>query len=371
MQPFAYLGNADYRGWLNADPNKRWALDYVGNDGGINQGRLNQDFNFQGNPGMGVAFGSAGNQVGSKLADLQGYYSEFNRARTGGGNVLSANTGAANGDPNTAAYYTDQARQLQGQLGNLDAQQNVGLSNIGNSYNLQSNRLNEQKGVAQRNYDTSVQQNTRNYLNTRNGVMQNTRATANALQRLLGMAGSGSSSAATEQAPYAAALQGSQNLNAAQQTFGNNASSIDTNWQDTERSFKNSHEDLDRQKYSQENSLRASIAQTRASLLDKIGQANVNRGMALGQNFATANAARTPYQQQIDSLLSQITQLGSQFASPVLQTGDVRFNAPDVAQYSLGQNDGPSAQAGAPGDVNPTFLGLLTGRRDERGRLIA
>lgn len=35
-----YKGNADFRGYLNANDSTRWILDYVGNDGGINYGKM-------------------------------------------------------------------------------------------------------------------------------------------------------------------------------------------------------------------------------------------------------------------------------------------------------------------------------------------
>lgn len=35
-----YKGNADFRGYLNANDSTRWILNYVGNDGGINYGKM-------------------------------------------------------------------------------------------------------------------------------------------------------------------------------------------------------------------------------------------------------------------------------------------------------------------------------------------
>lgn len=362
MQP-TYIGNNDFRGFLAA--NKPEYLAFTGNDGGVNTNDLS---NYLGSQGFDIGnemFMSEGQRINQ---DIAGLYSQWQGLQNG----VPSNY-ASTGDANTAAYYDDQANQLRGQLGNLDNQQNIGLQNIANSYNLGANRLDEQNAVAKRNYDTSTQQNTRNYLNTRNSVLANTRATANALQRLLGLNGAGFSSAALEQAPYAAGLQGSQNLGQAQNTYSNNAATLDTNWQDTQRGYNNAFEDLNRQKYQQENSLRASIAQTRASLLDKIAGAGVNAGLARGQNYGQAVAARAPYQQQIDSLLSEITNLGNQYANPVLRTVDVSFAAPNLNQYSLGQFAAPTTQqGGAQSDISPTFLNMLTGQRqrDQYGNLI-
>lgn len=354
-----YIGNNDYRGYLNylgqnGDTQASNLLGLVGNDGNFNNG---------------TQFLAP---LSSSVLDYnKNAYSTWQQAQQAPLN----NSVAQQSDPNTAAYYNDQASQLQGQIGNLDGQMNVGLQNIGNSYNLQGNRLDQQKAASQRNYDTSTQQNDQSYSNNRNGIMQNTRANATALQRLLGINGSGNSSAAYEQAPYAAALQGSQQLNQAQTTYGNNQTGLNNNWQDTLRGYTNAWEDLNNQKYQQENNLRSSIAQTRASLLDKIGQAKTNAGMAMGQSFATAAAARNPYQNEVNSLLQQITQLGSQYANPVMRTADVSFNTPTLANWFVNGQQAQAAapqqaQGGAASDVSPTFLGLLGQQRDQFGNII-
>ena len=296
-------------------------------------------------------------------------WSQYNGGTANGG-AYGGGAYAQTSDPNTAAYYQDMMNQLNGQVGRLDGQFNVGLGNIQNSYNQQSNRLNEQKGIARRNYDTQTQQNTQNYTNTRNSIMSNTRAQANALQRLLGLNGAGNSSAALEQAPYAAGLQGSQNLNQAQQTYSNNRSGLDTNWEDAQRSYNNAFSDLDQQRYSNENNLRSSIAQTRAGLLDKIGQAAQQRETALGRGFAAAQAARNPYQEQVNSLLDQMTNLGNQYANPVMKTGDVTFKAPTLNQFSTGNQAQIANQSGGAGNLDPTFVNLLTPRDKDKNSLM-
>lgn len=330
-------------------------LQYQGDDGGINGNYMQS--------GGGVDTPWLSLNRDASISGMQNLANQYrNKQQFNGG-----------GDANTAAYYDDTANQLRGQLGGLDRQQEIGIGNIANSFNRSANRLDEQKGVAKRNYDTSVQQNTQGYLNNRNNILTNTRNQSNALQRLLGINGAGNSSAATEQAPYAAAMEGSQNLNTAQTTFGNNANSLDTGWEDTQRSYSNAFEDLNQQKFSQENNLKSSIAKTKADLLDKIAGAGVNANLARGQSYTQAIAARSPYQQQIDSLLSQIAEFSNQYANPVMRTADVAFKAPTLSDYTMGKRSAPgAAQAGgAQANVNPTFLGLLTGQqRDEYGNLL-
>lgn len=275
---------------------------------------------------------------------------------------------------NETAYWDDQANMVNRQMGMLDPQLNVGLGNINNSYNLSANRLGEQFGMARRDYNTGVQDTTRSMLNTRNNIATNTRNRMNALQRLLGISGSGNSSAAQEAAPYAALREGTQNLQGAQQTYGTNRRRQDTQWGDTERNYRTSQEDLDRQKYGQENSLRGSIAQTRAGLLDKLASVGVNRRLAEGATYQQAAAARAPYESQITSLLQQIAQLGSQFANPVLRTGAVSYTAPSLDQYALraGRTGGIATDVPAVADeVDPALLPILARERDQYGNLIA
>lgn len=354
-----YTGNDDYRGYLLGNGYARY-LDYVGNDGNFNQNKYNADTANSamlngGNPtNMGLINPNQNSQLYQNWVNAR----QPKAPDIGGGQI---------GDAATAGYYDDQTRALEGQLGRLDGQLATGLGNITSSYNKGLNRLDQQRAVAERDYGTNKKQNVTGYLDNRNGIMQNTRSQSNALQRLLGLSGSGYSSAALEAAPYAAALQGSQSLNKAQGTYRDNESALATAWDDTMRSYDNSREDLKDQKYQQENSLRASIAQTRAGLLDQISQGKIQAGMARGQDYASAAAGRGDYQRQIDSLLDQITGLGKLYSSPVLRAGNISYSAPDQGQFTLDKFAAPTNLSGGASDLSPTFLGLLTGRRDEYG----
>lgn len=291
-------------------------------------------------PGYGIKKTPAADTSGTYVEDASG----------GGGSSTAAADAAAR-----ASFIS----RLQTQLGQLDPQLEIGLNNIANSYNRSANRLDEQFAGAERDYTTNTQQNTRSYLNNRNGIMQNTRANNSALQRLLGINGSGNSSAALEQAPYAAALQGSQELNGAQTTFAGNQAGLENNWEDTKRASKNAKEDLSTQRFQQENGLRSSIAQTRATILDKIAGAGTNPGA---------------YDAEIGTLLSQITNLGKQYEAPVIRTADVKYETPNLSNWFLNNQQSAAAApqqagGGAASDVDPTFLGMLgEQKRDEYGQ---
>jgi len=279
--------------------------------------------------------------------------------------------GLSGADRNQAlAEYADQEAKINQGLGGLDEQLNVGLGNVTNSYNQSANRLDTQRGLAKRDYDTGVQGTTQSMLNSRNNVNTKVRSNMNALQRLLGIAGSGNSSAAYDAAPQAALREGTNDLQGVQQTYGGNMRKLDTGWQDTERNYMQTLEDLNNQKFQQENSLRAGIAQTRASLLDQLGGVGVNKSLLNGQNYQQALQARSPYEAQINSLLGQITKLGSQYASPVMRQNNLSFAAPSLDQYNLSRGGGVDAANPQAADVDPMLLPALPGKRDRFGNII-
>lgn len=274
------------------------------------------------------------------------------------------------GDPNLVAQYADTVRQLQGQVGQLDTTQNVGLGNLTNNYNNSVNRLNEQWGVAQRDYNTGKQDTERGYQSARNSAATNARNKLSALQRLLGVNGAGSSSAAQEAVPLAVAQNATQEIAPVQSTYATNRRNQDTNLEDTQRNYQNNQADLSHQLFAQEQALRQSIAQTRASLLSQIRQAQIQQAVAGGSNYASAAAAQGGIANQVNSLLAQIAQLGNQWQNPVVRTGDIKYAAPDLGQYLLGETAG-IAQPGVPGSdsVNPLFVPLL-GQKDEEQNLV-
>lgn len=270
---------------------------------------------------------------------------------------------------NTQAQYNDLISQLQSQTGQLDNQQNIGLGNIGNSYNLGVNRLGEQEAAGRRDIGLQKQNNTNAYSQNRTGVLSGARSGMSALQRLLGMAGAGNSSAALQAAPYAVGFESSKLLRGAQNVYGQNAQGIDIREQDFNRNIGNTREDLGRQKFQQENSLKSSIAEKRASLLDRIASATAQRDMAGGADYQTAMNNIGGMRGQVTDLLSQITALGNQYANPVLQAGNVAYEAPDLGQYTGPLTNGISQGPGQ-GNVDPIFNPIFNRERDQFGRMV-
>lgn len=268
------------------------------------------------------------------------------------------------------AILNDQQRVINEQIGRLDPTLNVGLGNINNSYTNSLNRLDQQKAVANRDYDTGTQDTIKGYQSSRNQVATNVRGRENALQRLLGLAGSGNSSAAQDAVPYAATLEGTQQLAPVQQTYGINRRNLDTNWEDTLRNYQNSQQDLAAQKFQQEQSLRSSIAQTRADLLSKLSTLGVQRAQAQGGDVNAAIAAQGGTQAEINNLLNQIVNLGNQYANPVLRTADLAFQAPELGKYNLGPQGEIATSAPGSDNIDPTFLPVLN-EKDKQQSLLS
>jgi hypothetical protein len=292
----------------------------------------------------------------------------FNPITSGG---VGGAGGVAQGDPNLAAQYEDQANSLQGQLGFLDGQLTNGQQTIDNSYGQSLGSLNQQQDLAKHQYDTNIAQNTRDYSSTRNNAVTQVRSQANALQRLLGMNGAGNSSAAFEQAPYAAALQGSQLINNAQSVYSKNAANADNNWAQTQLSAKQQKDRLDQSKAQQQQKLQGDVANSKATLLDQIRQANINASMARGSGYQTAAANQAGLQNQISSLLQQIQNIGH--VNPLtFDSSSVQYKTPDMAQYSLDGATAPTSATNGSDNVDPTFLSYLTGneKKDQFGNPI-
>lgn len=264
-----------------------------------------------------------------------------------------------------SAYWNDQASVIERQLGQLGGQQKIGEGNINNAYNTSYNRLNEQKAIADRDYGTNKVDTTQGLLSNRNKIATSVRNRTNSIQNLLGLAGSGNSSAAQIAAPFATTREGSGQLDEVQGAFAKNMRKLDTALQDTNRDYSRNKEDLNTNRFQQMQGLKGKIAQGRASLLDKIASIKVNQRLAAGDGYSKAREARGDYQNQINSLLEQITGYGKQYANPVNRVGNVKFAAPSLDAYNYTEGGAFDIQTPAEGQINPLLIPLLRDRREE------
>lgn len=249
-------------------------------------------------------------------------------------------SGQAGGTGGGATAPNVNEQLIQGQLGRLDNQRNIGQQNILDQYNAALQTLTNNQALAQRNYDTAVTQNQSDNQTAKANIDTGVRNNLTSLQRLLGSRGAGYSSAALTLAPYAAGREGSIQRGQVQDTFAKNQSALDTNWGDVQNQFTNARGGLDAQKQNQQNSLLAQLDQVRSNLLGQQANPDVNQINSLGS--------------QIDNLGRQVT-----FTPQAVNTA-----TPDLSKYDYSQNATPTAanQTGIGQSINP-YQYLLGGQQ--------
>lgn len=264
----------------------------------------------------------------------------------GGGNASYAGGGTVNTfDPAAMAYYDDQINQANSALGRIGAQRDIGYGNIDNSYNSALNRLMGQNSMAERDFNLNRQRTTDDNVQARARVDQDVSRKSANLRRLLG----DDNSAGLFAAPLAVAKQGSQQLGDIQTSYSRNLQNLDIANDDRKRKFDESRGDLDNQRLSNRNNLEAQLKQREAEILDQIGGLNIQKAQARGQNYAQARGTAQGYTDRVNSILSQIDQLGR---NPAIATRDINFTAPELAQYNTSDiaftGGTPTQQAAGP-----------------------
>lgn len=366
-----YIGNPDFRGYLSylsnkGDTNARSALDYTGNDGGFDAGKLERAAKLQGFSVTGN-FNDSDRYINDRKNYVQNAYNDFIR-QTSPDNGGGASAGGSGSTVNGAdlAAYDQSAGNIQSAIDRLGGQRSVGERNINDAYNNSLNKLMGEYAIGQRNYNTSKTQQGQDFVKTKNQINTSVGTNLTGLRRLLASRGAGASSAYDVVAPEAAARQGTMQRSDAADTFGRNQQALDTNWNDYTNSVEQNKKDLAEQKGSQLRGLEATINQNRASLLQNLANIRNQRAAAAG---GSGIAASQPLLDEANSLLSSADQLGLQYANPVVRNNTPAvYNAPDLQSYTLGR----TAQIGGPArnalteSVAP-YLNLLMNRRREAG----
>lgn len=354
----------DYRAWLQSDPSKAWALNYVGND--YNSANSGIDINK-------LQTSSLQDDYSSSLSMLQGYASQY--GKTLGGNTLSLvddRTAGTNVGTNVSPTYNPQEAALYDQaignaesgMGRLGVQEQFGRDKINSSYESALNTLRGSKSIADRDYTNTSLQNTKDNVNAKSTIDFNTGRQANALQRLLGSRGSGRSTAATIAAPYAAALQGTQQRRGVSENYAQNAQALDTNYGDFNSSYNTQVEGTGRQKDEAINELQSNTLGRRNSLLTTLADLRSRKAQLIGGN---AVGAAQPYLDQVNANNNQIDQLSGQYANRVTAQAPT-FKAPEFARYDVQNPQAAQIQGGSAygGSINPAYLSVLLGGKKKQ-----
>lgn len=249
-------------------------------------------------------------------------------------------------------------------LGNLDLQRSIGVENIQGGVNSSLSTLLQAQNRAKEDYDYNRGRTTNQNIQARSDIDASVGRQSNALQRLLGQKGAGNSSAARVVAPYAAALQGTQQRSGVADTYANNMYALDTTNKRFGEDIEKSRADVERQRFQQTQALDGGIAEKRASLLSNLANIAQQRAAALGGGGAAQLAAAQPYFNQVNDLQGQIANFGRQYANTI-NVDAPAYQSANLAQYQVG----PAAAAQMSGgnaytdSVSP-YLNILRKQRE-------
>lgn len=371
MQPIQYAGNQDYRGWLNADPSRQWALGYVGNDGGINKTALQNSV-----ISSGALQTDAPSIYQNKTAQLNDYFTQYNSLLNQPGptgtptNVASGGASGANTNPDfiNQAYNTKIAG-LRSVFDTLNPQQDAATLNVNNQYQNQSNSLQGQLAIGQRNLGLAGQQVQDSKAKSLDDLKRQVQTQGMSYQNQLGAYGAGDSSAngLIQQALSGMASRNRGNVleNAGQQQQG-----IDLQGQDLNTEFQNNLKSLDDWKSSSLNDIATKFLQQKQAIQTQMQSADADRYQALAQADASYTQRAIQqlaqlegiYKQNATDLVTQYQQIQGPNAqiNPALQQFAVKSITPgQIGQ--LGQLPGVST------NTDPTPLAVRRNFQDEYG----
>lgn len=122
MASINYVGNPDFRGWLAADPNRQWALNFVGNDYTAGQGNINMPELRQYSQGAMTSDQDEAGLLQGNINQILEWGQQYQTAIGGGGQTVGgATTGGAGGGAAAAeaAARAAKATKLRGNITDL------------------------------------------------------------------------------------------------------------------------------------------------------------------------------------------------------------------------------------------------------------
>jgi hypothetical protein len=290
---------------------------------------------------------------GEKMTSIVPPLSNYGLDPAQNAELLAPATAATLIDPSIAQAAATKAandQAVNAGISRLDQQGSVGNQNILNSYNSAFQQLTGQKtadlaGLGQQRTQAQGDNQT-----ARDNIGSSVRNVNQGLMRLLGIHGSGTSSAAQILAPFAAAQQGNQQRSQVQNAYGHNMNALDQAETNTNIGYENSFGQLANDKQQQQQTLQSSLGQQRAALLNQRSDAVNN-------------------QPAIQAILNSIIQLG---LNPTFTPKAPTVAAPNLDKYAYNQTQAPQLGGNpnfsdsAAAAAGP-FLSLLTGQKKQLG----
>lgn len=285
------------------------------------------------------------NQINGQLATAAANYNPNTTNTTGGGGSSSSSSPAA------ASLYGTQATSFEDQLSNLDPALAQTMSDITSGYNTSVNAQNQSMENATEDYNTAKSNDQTNEQTAQQGIFTEGRQQTQGLQRLLGIAGSGNSSASTEAAPYLIGQETSTNAKNNLTSFGQQEQGLDTNFKRAQEANTTALNTLAQEEYAAQQSAKGSNETQRAGLDQSIISAIGNEGTAAGWGSAQTTAALQPFINDLNAANKAGAGDVGQYQAPVYQTAPVSFTPPPVASYAAGITPLATTPPPAPGSA--------------------
>lgn len=283
-------------------------------------------------------------------------------------NANATTAGTNKVDLQAAAYYNDLGSNIQNQIDALGGTQNQLIDNVNHSADAALKDTNDSYAIANRNYNLArtgtVNDNELAKAQIDDGVVSNT----NSMQRLLGIAGSGNSSAANY-AAFAAAKLGTDQRTGVQRSYDKNLQSQDTNYGDTTDAYNKNIGKIGEGRTVKSNAVRQSVNNNRISLLNTLAGLKIQAGQAGGQDYTTARAAAGPYEQQIRDATAANTGLMKDYANPIYDTTGVAFKPPTLESYNQPMAGAVKGATNTNEQISPAYYNLL--KKDPNGNILA
>lgn len=335
-----YIGNPDYRGYLN----------YQSQNGNQLAGTLLGMVDNSGNFSNGKSF------MAPYSLELNNANAQFLNQWNGGG-PTQVNTAAGGGAGKVSADFVNQAYDtkisgLRSVLDTLNPQQDAAVLNVNNQFQNQSNTLQSQKATGERNLGIATDQVQAGKVKSLADLNRQVQTMGMSYNNQLGAYGAGDSSAAgmVQQALSGMASKNRANVigNANQQQQG-----IDLQMQDLNTEFTNNMKSLEDWKNTSLNDIATKFLQQRQAIQQQMVGADADRYQALAQldsNYVNQaisqlGALEAQYRQGAQDLIGQFqnVQGPSVAINPQLQ----QFAVQPISAGQLGQlRVAPSVSAG-------------------------
>lgn len=367
MAAVPYVGNQDFRGYLNSlatngDSQAAQAIGkglgntgYVDNNGNVNADVLNS---FYDTPTGSTAPGTAG------VAGARAYVANAYKTYQGlsGGQVLGASTTAApNTNASDLAYLDDQDTSLRAQLQRAADAQTQGQQQIDDSYNQTANRTNQDQTTADTAFNGQRTDTTKDKLGAIDTINTNGRTLSDSIRRILGNAGGVNSSAYQVAAPNLIARDTTTKRTGINDTYAKNYKTIDDSQTSTDLKFSRALEDLVNQKKQKESDLQSGVLQNESDINSQLGQNALTRSQINGAGYDATRAAIAPFTDAVTQRAQSIDNLFNQFRTPytLQDTTPVAANtdAYQTPTTTLGTSGGNAAPATDP-TLSPYLIAL-------------